>query len=149
MTRKERLFAIREILSASHVSSQEELRRRLLRRGCRVTQATLSRDMTALGVVRVSSREGGQYTIPPPTELQSLKPVVGIEVVSIRANEQTIIIRTLPAAAGTVAEYIDELQDSDILGTVAGDNTVLVIPRTVRRTSHIAGMLKRKLIKGG
>ncbi len=148
MTKQERQFAIKEIIATARVASQEDLRRHLVRRGCRVTQATLSRDMKDLGVAWVVGPEGGHYSLQPAGEVQVLRPLVGAEVVAIHSNEALIVVRTLPGAASTVAEFIDVQRYGDILGTVAGDNTVLVIPRTVKKTERIEAFLKQSLIEG-
>jgi len=148
MTKQERHFTIKEIIGREVVASQEELRRRLVRRGCRVTQATLSRDMKDLGVVRVTTPDGGRYALQPAGEIQALRPLVGAEVVAIQSNETMIVVRTLPGCASTVGEFIDVLRHRDILGTVAGDNTVLVIPVSTRNTRAVEQFLKLKLIEG-
>lgn len=148
MTRQERLFTIKEIVGREAVASQEELRRRLAKRGCRVTQATLSRDMKELGVLRVATSNGGRYALQPVSEMQVLRPLVGAEVTAIDSNEVMIVVRTLPGCASTVGEFIDVLRHRDILGTVAGDNTLLVIPVTTRSTRAVEQFLKLKLIKG-
>ncbi len=148
MTRQERLFTIKEIIGREAVASQEELRRRLAKRGCRVTQATLSRDMKELGVFRVATSKGGRYALQPASEMQVLRPLVGAEVIAIDSNEVMIVVRTLPGCASTVGEFIDVLRNQDILGTVAGDNTLLVIPATTRSTRAVEQFLKLKLIEG-
>jgi transcriptional regulator of arginine metabolism len=148
VTKRERQFAIKEILAAEPVTSQGTLRSRLARRGCRVTQATLSRDLAELGVAWVATTNGGHYTIQPEEEVRSLRPLVGIEVTAIVSNESLILIHTVPGAAGTVAEYVDVLRHPEILGTVAGDNTVLVIPRSLRRTRALLAILRDHLIAG-
>jgi transcriptional regulator of arginine metabolism len=148
MTRQERLFTIKEIVGREAVASQEELRRRLAKRGCRVTQATLSRDMRELGVLRVATPTGGRYALQPVNEMQVLRPLVGAEVTAIDSNEVMIVVRTLPGCASTVGEFIDVLRHRDILGTVAGDNTLLVIPVTTRSTRAVEQFLKLKLIEG-
>jgi transcriptional regulator of arginine metabolism len=148
MTRQARHFAIKEILAAGPVASQDELRRRLAKRGCRVTQATLSRDLKNLGVAWIAGAGGGYYSLQPAGEVRALRPLVGAEVVAIQANEGMIVIHTLPGAANTVGEYIDVLRHPGIIGTVAGDNTVLVIPKSQRRTSLVEEYLKNKLIEG-
>ncbi|MBP1654657.1 MAG: Arginine repressor, partial [Bacteroidetes bacterium] len=82
MNKQGRLFAIREIISTVGVRNQEELRRHLGKRGFRVTQATLSRDMRDLGVGKVASGEGIRYMLPADAEAQTLRPIVGAEVLS-------------------------------------------------------------------
>jgi transcriptional regulator of arginine metabolism len=148
MTKGERHFAVKEIISSAPIASQEILRRRLLKRGCRVTQATLSRDLKDLGVAWVGGPEGGHYVLQPAGEVRALRPLVGAEVLSIQSNESMIVIGTLPGCANTIGEYIDVLRHPDIIGTVAGDNTVLVIPKSYKKTADIERFLKHTLIEG-
>jgi transcriptional regulator of arginine metabolism len=142
------MYAIREIIGTLPVRNQEELRRHLGRRGFRVTQATLSRDMRDLGVGKVSTGDGTRYVLPADAEVQALQPIVGAEVVSIVANESMVVVRTLPGCASTVGEYIDVKSNPDIIGTVAGDNTLLVVPSSTKKTADILGYLKHTLIEG-
>jgi len=148
MTKPERHFAIREIISTLAIASQSDLQRELRRRGVRVTQATLSRDMKELGVSRTAVSGKARYIMQEPSEVQILRPLVGAEVLSIDANESLIVIHTLPACANTVAEFLDVQKNTDIIGTVAGDNTLMVIPRSHRKTRDVLQFLKHKLIEG-
>jgi len=146
--KQDRQFAIREIISTRAVSSQEELRRELRKRGFQLTQATLSRDLKALGVGRTVSREGARYTLQADAEIQILRPLVGAEVLSITANESLIVMRTLPGCASVVGEFIDAEAYPEVLGTIAGDNALLVIPSSRRMTGKILSVLRHKLIEG-
>jgi transcriptional regulator of arginine metabolism len=148
MTKLARHFAIKEILSNRQIASQDALRLELKKRGFAVTQATLSRDLKELGVGRVSSGEGAHYILQADSEVQILRPVVGTQVLSIKANESLIVIRTLPGCAGAVGEFLDAQNPGDIIGTIAGDNTLLVIPQSHHRTKHIIEFLRDKLIEG-
>jgi len=148
MDKQARHYTIREIISAKLIARQDDLRRELRRRGCAVTQATLSRDMKDLGVVRVTTDEGSRYTLQPAAGTQALRPIVGAEVLTIGANENMIVVRTLPGCASTVGEFIDMQKHEEILGTVAGDNTLLVIPVSHRHTKNVVELLKDKLIRG-
>ena len=148
MNKQGRLFVIREIISTVGVRNQEELRRHLGKRGFRVTQATLSRDMRDLGVGKVASGEGIRYMLPADAEAQTLRPIVGAEVLSIAANESMIVVKTLPGCASTVGEFIDVKPHPDILGTVAGDNTLLIVPSSVKKTLEVLRYLKHILIEG-
>ena len=147
MEKHARHFAIRDILNSQDIRTQDELRRSLQRRGMRVTQATLSRDMKELGVGRMVHGGVLLYTIPSQTESSTLRPIVGAEVLGMNANEFLIVIHTLPGAAHTVGEYIDVQNAPDILGTVAGDNTLLVIPVTTAKTRTVLNYLKHILIE--
>jgi transcriptional regulator of arginine metabolism len=148
MTKRARLYAIKEIIGSRDIASQDDLRRELRKQGCTVTQATLSRDMKEIGVMWAPSDGGGRYTLAPAGPMQVLRPIVNAEVVGIDANESLIVIHTLPGCANTVGEFIDREQNPDIIGTVAGDNTLLVIPSGSSRTKHVMHFLKSKLIEG-
>ena len=105
MTKHARQFAIREIIGSTVVQSQDELRIALKKRGYDTTQATLSRDLKELGVSWVGGGEKGRYVLQPLTaEVDILRPLVGPQVLSIRANESVIVLKTLPGGANTVAE---------------------------------------------
>lgn len=149
MTKQARHFAIKEIIDSKPITNQDILRLELKRRKCDVTQATLSRDLAELGVSRVMSSDGPRYSLQAgAAEVQVLKPVVGTQVVSIRANESVIVIKTLPGCANIVGEFLDIQPHPEIMGTVAGDNTLLVIPSSQKKTTHVVQFLKDKLIEG-
>jgi transcriptional regulator of arginine metabolism len=148
MTKIARQFAIKEIIAAMAIPSQDELRRQLKKRGHTVTQATLSRDLQELGVGRITDGQELKYVLPRQADHSRLRPLVAREVVSIAANESVIVIRTLPGAANTVGEYLDVLNHRGIIGTVAGDNTLLVIPHSEKATAGIVQFLKDKLFEG-
>ena len=140
--------AIREILEARTIASQEDLKRELDRRGQRVTQATLSRDLRELGVSRVARDGRFAYVIASDGDRPDLRPIVGAEVIGIDANEVLIVVHTIPGAAHTVGEYVDRQRNPDIIGTVAGDNTLLVIPAAAARTAAALASLRRLLGRG-
>lgn len=143
-----RHFTIKEIIETIPIASQDELRLELKRRGVKVTQATLSRDLKDLGVSRVISGDRARYALHLGGDARILRPLVGAEVVSIVANESLIVIRTLPGCANTVGEFIDVQKHPHIIGTVAGDNTLLVIPRSQKKTKQVVDFLKQRLIEG-
>lgn len=146
MNKTERIYAVRKIIASGAVGSQEELKRELAKEGCRVTQATLSRDLKDLGASWVTGPGGGRYTLTEPGTVPPLRTLLGASVTDIAANETLVLIRTMPGAAGTVAEFIDSQRFPEVLGTVAGDNTVLVIPSSVKRLTALRKLLKAKLI---
>ncbi|HTK81154.1 MAG TPA: arginine repressor [Bacteroidota bacterium] len=148
MAKHLRHFAIKEIIGSKAVANQDELRLELKKKGFTVTQATLSRDLKELGVGRVASGEGMQYILQPAGEVQILRPLVGAQVLSMVANESMIVVKTLPGSASVIGEYIDTLHNGSIIGTIAGDNTLLIIPQSQKKTSHVLQLLKEKLIEG-
>lgn len=147
MTKQARHFAIKQIIGKRAIGHQDELRHELRKSGYSVTQATLSRDLKELGVGRVAFDDGMKYVLQPAAETQILKPLVGAQVISINSNEGIAVVRTLPGSASVVGEFLDTLNNRDIIGTIAGDNTLLVIPKSQRRTSSIVKFLKHKLIE--
>jgi len=147
-TKHARQYAVKELISLMPIANQDQLRVELRKRKIRVTQATLSRDLKELGVGRVVSPEGARYVLQSETEVQVLRPLVGTQVVSLMANESLVVVRTLPGCASIVGEFIDVQQPAEILGTVAGDNTLLVIPSSGKKTDAVLQFLKNKLIEG-
>jgi len=149
MDKQIRQFAIKEVIGSMPVASQDELRIALKKRGMSVTQATLSRDLKELGVSWVSSGGGGRYFLQPQmSEVAVMRPIVGPQVISINANESMIVIQTYPGSASVVAEFIDAQSHPDVIGTLAGDNTLLIIPRSQKKTKPVLQFLKEKLIEG-
>lgn len=145
MNRQSRHFAIKEIIAQKHVGSQEELCEELKKAGFEVTQATLSRDLKELGVARIHTDAGARYTLHEEAKERKLKSFIGYEIESVDSNESVIIIKTLPGFASGVAEFIDSLHNPDILGTIAGDNTIMVTPVSVKKTQSVMMLIKNML----
>lgn len=125
--------AILEIISAHHVSSQEQLRALLARRGVRVTQATLSRDLHELGIARVPGDEGVRYALPErvATEaIPSLETLLPQLFSSVDGVGELVVLHTLASGAQPVAEAIDAAGWTEVLGTIAGENTILLVCRS-------------------
>lgn len=121
---------IKEIISNSEVSSQEDLCRFLESSGYETTQATLSRDLHELGIVRIPSETGFKYVFHLEDNDGALKQLIGVEIINVLHNESVVIIRTMPGRAAGVAVYLDRMKESHIIGTVAGDDSIIVIPDT-------------------
>lgn len=146
----ERQQAIREIVTARAVASQEVLRRQLARRGWDVTQSTLSRDLRELRLARIPDEQGGvRYSFPDgigeeesSAELERMLPtlLVGAEGVGV-----LVVVRTRRSGAQPVAEALDLLEWPDVAGTIAGDDTVLVICRSAGGQSRVVKRLKSYL----
>ncbi len=149
MNKASRHFAIKQIVTSRVVASQEELRLQLESDGVEVTQATLSRDIKELGIARVNSPEGTRYVLRPENEEHRLRALLSYEVESIEHNESVIVIRTLPGRAQGVAELIDIFSDTDIIGTIAGDNTIFVAPASVKRIPEIVARIRELITRGG
>jgi len=147
----QRLDAIRDLLSSSLVSSQDELRRKLRRRGIRVTQATLSRDIHEL---RLSKGPGG-YSLPNghsivvPPEENDAPPTVEemLESFGLRVRQamNQVVVRTAMGSAQPVAAALDRAAWPEVVGTIAGDDTVLVICPDARRAGEVEGKIRTLL----
>jgi transcriptional regulator of arginine metabolism len=140
---------IREIIRANRVESQEELRRLLNGRGVRVTQATLSRDLRELGVARIPGSDGPRYAESDSTEdtltLDAVLPQLFSRIDSVR---ELIVLHTMPSGAQPVSEAIDAAGWPEVLGTVAGENTILVICRSADAQREVAARLTRLARQG-
>jgi transcriptional regulator of arginine metabolism len=151
MTRKQvRQAAITELVSTHEVGSQEELRQLLVGRGVDVTQATLSRDIRDLGLARVSAEEGVRYVVPASLGEDDDKPLLAnlLPQLFSRINGvgELIVLHTVRSGAQPIAEAIDMEEFDEVLGTIAGDDTILIVTRSAearetltRRLLELAG----------
>ena len=134
---------IKEILRDHAIYNQEELVKFLSEEGIEVTQATLSRDFKELGVVRTSAAEGSRYTLNVEEAGNQIRKLISFEILSVESNEMLIIVRTLAGRAQGVAHYIDKLNSKLILGTIAGDDTILVVPANVKNIADIVQLINK------
>jgi transcriptional regulator of arginine metabolism len=136
---KARRLALRQLLMAGQTGTQQELCEHLARKGYMATQSTVSRDLKLLGAER-SLREDGEFAY----HLQGAGggAFAGEMILSVERNETTIVIRTKVGRAQAVGLDLDDMRHPEILGTLAGDDTVLVIPRSTRQTAALAKSLK-------
>jgi transcriptional regulator of arginine metabolism len=150
----ERQNAIKDVLTQSLVSSQDELRRKLRRRGIRVTQATLSRDMHELKLYKGPSgyslpngngNGNGSAAVDMDDEHPTIEEMV--ESFGLRVNQamNQVVMGTAMGGAQPVAAAMDRAGWSEVLGTIAGDDTVLVICADVRRATEVTAKLKAML----
>ncbi len=130
---------IKRILRERSISNQEQLLKMLHNEGFKVTQATLSRDFADLGVIRTFTDIGVRYVISSDDFGKHISKLVGLEILNVSHNENVILMRTIAGRAQGVAHYIDRLNRQEILGTIGGDDTVLVIPDKVK---NIPGILE-------
>ncbi|MFP5345505.1 MAG: arginine repressor [Actinomycetes bacterium] len=142
-TKTARHAHIRQLLARQAVRSQGELAAILAQEGVNVTQATLSRDLVELGAAKVRNPEHGLiYAVPGEGVDRALQAPVTVEaldhrlarlceelLVSAEASANLVVLRTPPGAAQFLASAIDQSVIPDLLGTIAGDDTVLVIAR--------------------
>jgi transcriptional regulator of arginine metabolism len=135
--RASRLALIQDIITTNDVSSQGEIVLLLARKGVTVTQATLSRDLEILGAVKISKGASGLcYAIPddgtgtPITKDASrLSRAMSELAASVDYSGNIVVVRTSPGAASYLASAIDRSGLESIIGTVAGDDTVMLVTR--------------------
>ncbi|PIO48690.1 MAG: arginine repressor [[Chlorobium] sp. 445] len=147
MDKAQRQLLIKQIITEKEISNQEELAKELARRGFEVNQATLSRDLKELGIAKVSTPEGVWYQLQPENEAHRLRALISYEIESIHANESLIVIKTLRGRASGVAEILDRLDIPDILGTIAGDDTIFIAPISTKKISAIVRRLKEAIFQ--
>lgn len=135
---------IREIVERQNVQTQEELAEALRAHGMVVTQATVSRDIKEMHLLKVLSEDGGYRYATIDRENQStsdrLIRMLSDSVLDFSSANNLIVIHTLPGSAHIAAEAIDSLKWAEVLGTIAGDNTILVI---VRANDEVETVIRR------
>lgn len=133
--KRNRLQIISEILRSRVVGSQEELLSLLAEKQCEVTQATLSRDLKALKVAKTPLADGTYkyvlplYNKPLPTPATTNLLTVHGPVLSVDFSGQLAVVKTKPGYASAIAWDIDNKANHEVLGTIAGDDTILIVPR--------------------
>ena len=129
-----RLDAIRRIVTEHPVASQERLTELLRHEGFPVTQATLSRDLKRLGIGKAPTADGRYTYLPSEAEVKPGTDGTYIQdfkrgLLAVEFSGSFGLMRTLPGHASSVASALDHLHVQEVLGTIAGDDTVLVVPR--------------------
>lgn len=145
-TKQQRQDLIMELVRAHPIATQEELRLALSRRGELVTQATLSRDLRELGLVRAQTEDGPRYVLPESIageELPQLSLLLPQLFSGVDGVGYLAVLHTLPSAAQPIAEAIDAEDWPEVLGTVGGENTILIICRSEEGRLAVEGRLRR------
>jgi transcriptional regulator of arginine metabolism len=129
------LESLKKLLVEGSTSTQEDIKQHLTKLGFEVNQAKISRLLRKLGAIKTSN-EYGQivYCLPKEPAPPSAKSLLTNLVIDIERNEMLIVIHTSPGSASLFGRVIDHnLVKLDVLGTVAGDDTIIVIPRSVKQ----------------
>ena len=131
--KSKRQQTILSLVGRERLSSQEEIRARLATLGIDATQSTISRDVEELGLARVHDHDGLRYVVPgegsAPAPLRLLKHLLDEFALSFTRSDHGLVVRTPPGAAAALAEGIDRVGLADVAGTIAGDNTILILGR--------------------
>ena len=127
---------IRQLLAAGRIGSQRELRAALATRAVEVNQATISRDLAVLGVVRANRGGGPAYLLPDDiaeapalAATARLRRLLNDLPLELEAAPPLLVLRTTPGAANAIASSLDLVRHPDVAGTIAGDDTIFVACR--------------------
>ena len=133
MARSSRQLKLLEIINKTNVETQSDLANALIKEGFKVTQATVSRDIKELELVKV--RAGGEsiYAAPSANENEILRS----SVISIDHAMNIVVVKTLSGMAQGVASLMDNMHIGDTLGTIAGDDTIMIVARDERAADII------------
>jgi transcriptional regulator of arginine metabolism len=154
LTKAARHSAIVELLETVPVASQTQLGQLLFDKGVQVTQATLSRDLEELGAYKVRTAQGSSYALAPegqprPGTPEAIDARLGRLLeelcVSAQATGPVVVLRTPPGGAHFLAAALDRAGLSEVAGTLAGDDTVLLVTRTP--ATPVAGALAERLLR--
>lgn len=147
--KSKRHVKILEIIREKNIDTQEELAEALKEAGFDVTQATVSRDIKNLKLIKVQGNDGKYRYEAPKTDDDNItrKLVTVLEnlTVSVENVDKMVIVKTVAAGASPVAEAIDSLGVSEIAGTIAGENTIFIMVRSIEAAEELVVHI-RKLI---
>jgi transcriptional regulator of arginine metabolism len=143
MKKAARQGEVLEIVRNRRIGSQKELSVHLSREGVLVTQSTLSRDIRELGLVKIrgSYQVSGELNSAPPNEI--LRRAFEQFVIRTAVSGNIVMIKTSPGNAHSVGVVLDSAQWPEILGTVAGDDTVFVLLRSSRNGRRVLGKIRK------
>ena len=144
-SKRERQQVILEVIGQQPIGTQEELRQALSGRGVDVTQATLSRDLRELGLVRAPGEDGPRYVLPErlaADDTPSLEFLLPELFASVDGVGELVVLRTLASGAQPIAEAIDAEAWGEVLGTIGGENTVLIICRGAEARAAVMDRLR-------
>jgi len=142
----QRQAAILRVVRDRRIESQDELREALATDGFVVTQATLSRDIRELGLAKLADSGGPYYAHPHRGAVRpELAQVLPTLLVSVDGVGPFLVLKTASGSAGTVTEALDQAGWGEVIGTIAGDDTVLVITKNQRLRKEIASRIQSLL----
>jgi transcriptional regulator of arginine metabolism len=140
---------ILELINFKDIETQEELTKELKNKGIDVTQATVSRDIKDLKLIKVLN-ENGNYKYASISHVENalaykLLNIFSQTVLSVENVENFLVIKTISGSGSAAAEAIDSLNLDGIAGTIAGDNTIFVLVRTVDKAQELVQRIKKMI----
>ena len=144
--KSERQQAILSLIASHSIASQEDLKQLMTERGWSVTQATLSRDLRDLGVMRAPTESGARYLLPEMVgddSKLSLDSVLPQWFSKIDGVGELIVLHTQPGGAQPIAEALDSEAWPEVIGTIGGENTVLIVCRSAAARTALTDRITR------
>ncbi len=145
---------ILEIITKNDIETQDELTERLKKEGFNVTQATVSRDIKALRLIKTTCHEGGdenryKYAVNGTREENDaaltgkFKSILGQSIVKIDSASNLVVVKTYAGMANASAAALDSMNIPDVLGTIAGDDTILIVMKTAEEASDFVKKIEK------
>lgn len=146
----QRQWKIREIISSNEIETQEDLVESLSKEGMQVTQATVSRDIKEMHLIKVPLEDGRyKYSMPQDQRFNpshKLKRALLDHFVGMEAAENLIVLKCLPGTAGTISSLIDSMNWPEIIGTIGGDDTTLLICKTKAKSEDVLKLINDMIL---
>lgn len=140
---------ILEIIGSKEIETQEELADELKKEGFEVTQATVSRDIKNLKLIKMQSSNGkSKYVVSTGEQkniIDRLSNILTNTVLSVENVDKMVVIKTITGSAPITAEAIDNLESADIAGTVAGDNTIFILLRSLESAEDLVDKIRKRM----
>lgn len=142
------IMTVKTILQQQAIGTQEELCEALAQQGFTTTQVAVSRIMHQLGVSKINEHNKMVYRLP--IESASVNPIHSLQqlILKIDCNESLVLVQTTPGSAQLVARLLDTDKNSAILGTVAGDDTIFIAPKSIKQTQKLKQEITTLLLGG-
>ena len=140
---------ILEIIGTKEIETQEELADALKKEGYEVTQATVSRDIKNLKLIKMQASSGkSKYFVSTGEQkniINRLSNILSNTVLSVENVDKMVVIKTITGSAPITAEAIDNLESADIAGTVAGDNTIFILVRSIESAEDLVDKIRKRM----
>lgn len=141
---------ILEIISEKDIETQEELAEELKMAGFDVTQATVSRDIKILKLIKMQGASGNYRYVASSKESKDindkLSSILSNAAISVENVDKFVVVKTLTGSAMAVAEAIDTLFDTEVAGTIAGDNTIFILVRSLDKAEELVDKVRKMIL---
>lgn len=141
---------ILEIINEKDIETQEELAEELKMAGFDVTQATVSRDIKILKLIKMQGASGNYRYVASSKESKDindkLSSILSNAAISVENVDKFVVVKTLTGSAMAVAEAIDTLFDTEVAGTIAGDNTIFILVRNLDKAEELVDKVRKMIL---